>query len=142
MKRLLLDINVLLDILLDRQPHVAASSSVWTHIEKGEVVGYVPAQGLTTIHYLVARERGAPIAREAVEAIVQVLEVAPVDAAVVRRAIRLAWPDFEDAVCAASALAMECDAIVTRDLLGFPSSPIPVMDPETALGWLEGAGKP
>ena len=70
MKRLLLDINVVLDILLDRQPHAAASGAIWVKIEKGEASGFVPAHGLTTIYYLVERERGAQIARQAVEGIV------------------------------------------------------------------------
>ena len=34
---------------------------------------------------------------------------------VMRHALVLAWPDFEDAVCAAAAEAGGCDAIVTRD---------------------------
>ena len=136
MKRLLLDINVVLDILLDRQPHAAASGAIWVKIEKGEASEFVPAHGLTTIYYLVERERGAQIARQAVEGIVQVLAVAPVDGAVVRSAMALSWPDFEDAVCAAATQATGCDAIISRDPVGFPNPPVPVMDPETALAWL------
>ncbi len=58
------------------------------------------------------------------------------DGAVVRNALALSWPDFEDAVCAAAAQAKDCDAIVSRDPAGFPDSPVPVLDPETALAWL------
>jgi hypothetical protein len=39
MKKLLLDINVILDILLDRKPHVVASSQIWAAIETGRVKG-------------------------------------------------------------------------------------------------------
>ena len=48
----------------------------------------------------------------------------------------LAWSDFEDAVCAASAEASGCDAIVTRDPDGYPNPPLPVIDPAAALSWL------
>lgn len=58
------------------------------------------------------------------------------DSAVIRTALSLCWPDFEDAVCAAAAQACGCDAIVSRDPAGFPDSPVPVLDPETALAWL------
>ena len=136
MKKLLLDINVVLDILLDRQPHAAVSGAVWAKIEKGEASGFLPAHGATTIHYLIERDRGAKVARQVLEGIVQVLEIAPVDGAVVSNALALSWPDFEDAVCAAAAQAKDCDAIVTRDPAGFPDSPVPVLDPETALAWL------
>jgi hypothetical protein len=52
------------------------------------------------------------------------------------RALGLAWPDFEDAVCAAAAEASGCDAFVTRDPDGYPNAPLPVIDPAAALGWL------
>ncbi len=136
MKKLLLDINVILDILLDRKPHAAASGAVWATIERGEAKGFVPAHGVTTIYYLIERDRGAQVARQALEGIVQVLEVAPVDDGVIRAALTLPWPDFEDAVCAAAGQASGCDAIVTRDPDGFPNPPVPVIDPETALAWL------
>ena len=136
MKKLLLDINVVLDILLDRKPNAAVSGAVWVKIEKGEAIGLLPAHGATTIHYLIERDRGAKVARLALEGIVQVLEIAPVDGAVIRNALALSWPDFEDAVCAAAAQAKDCDAIVSRDPAGFPDSPVPVLDPETALAWL------
>jgi predicted nucleic acid-binding protein len=136
MKKLLLDINVVLDILLDRKPHAAVSGAVWAKIEKGEANGFLPAHSVTTIHYLIERDRGAQVARQALEGIVQVLEIAPVDGAVIRSALTLSWPDFEDAVCAAAAQARGCDAIVSRDPTGFPDSPVPVLDPETALAWL------
>jgi predicted nucleic acid-binding protein len=48
MRKILLDINVILDILLDRKPHVTASAVVWTAIETGQARGWVPAQGVTT----------------------------------------------------------------------------------------------
>jgi len=136
MKKLLLDINVVLDILLDRKPHAAVSGAVWARIEKSEAKGYLPAHGATTIFYLIERDKGAKVARQALEAIVRVLEVAPVDGAVVDAALTLDWPDFEDAVCAAAAQACGCDAIVSRDPAGFPEPPVPMLDPETALAWL------
>ncbi len=136
MKRLLLDINVVLDILLDRKPHVSASSAVWAKVELGEAVGLLAAHGVTTIFYLVEREHGARVACEAVEAMLQVIDVAPVDDSVIRSALKLSWPDFEDAVCAVAALHSRCDAIVTRDPAGFPSSPVPVLEPEAALALL------
>jgi len=135
-KRLLLDVNVILDILLDRKPHVHASARVWTAIEKGTAEGLLAAHGLTTIHYLVQRDRGPALARRAVESILGVLNVAPVDAQVIRRALALSWADFEDAVAAAAAEAAKCDALVTRDPRGFPRSPILVLMPEAAAAWL------
>jgi len=51
-------------------------------------------------------------------------------------ALALAWPDFEDAVCAAAAEASDCDALVTRDPDGYLKASLPVIDPAAALSWL------
>lgn len=136
MRRLLLDLNVVLDVLLDRPPHTAPAAAVWAAVELGRVEGLLPAHAFTTIHYLARRARGGRFANQALEDLLRVFSVAPVDGAVVRSALGLSWPDFEDAVCASAAMASRCDAIVSRDSAGFRSSPVPVMDPVTARAWL------
>jgi predicted nucleic acid-binding protein len=135
-KRLLLDVNVFLDVILDRQPDADAAAALWAAIEQGEAQGLVPAHGLTTIFYILEKARGAEFARHGVERLVDVFSVAAVNDDVVRRALAMAWPDFEDAVCAASAEASGCDALVTRDADGYPNPPLPMIDPAAALGWL------
>jgi predicted nucleic acid-binding protein len=132
MTRILLDINVILDILLDRNPHVTASSGVWTAVETGQAKGWVPAHGLTTIHYLARKAQGTAAARRTVESIMEVFDVARIDSAVIHRALALGWTDFEDAVTAAAAESAHCDLIVTRDPKGFPKSPVRVIQPEAA----------
>ena len=135
MRRLLLDLNVLLDVVLER-PAAPVAARVWAALERRRGQGYVPAHGLTTIFYVVSRAKGRPFARRAVDALLRVFAVAPVDQDVLRRALALDWPDFEDAVCAAAAEACECDGIVTRDPKGFAGSPVEAIDPATALAWL------
>lgn len=136
MKPLLLDLNVILDVLLERHPGADAAAALWAAIEGGQGQGLIPAHGITTIFYLLEKARGASFAREGVERLLTVFGVAAVTDAVVRRALVFAWPDFEDAVCAAAAEASGCEAIVTRDPDGYPDAPLPVIDPAAALGWL------
>jgi predicted nucleic acid-binding protein len=135
-KRLLLDLNVFLDVILDRAPAADVAAALWAAIERGQGQGMVPAHGVTTIFYLLEKARGAAFAREGIERLTRVFNVAPVDDGVVRRALALAWSDFEDAVCAAAAEASGCDALVTRDPDGYPNAPVPVVDPAAALSWL------
>jgi predicted nucleic acid-binding protein len=132
-KRVLTDTNVILDVLLDRKPHVTASAAVWAAIETGAAEGFLAAHAVTTIYYLVRKEKGSAAARRTVNAVLRVLSVAPLDGAVIRRALELAWPDFEDSVTAAAAESAGCDLIVTRDPAGFPRSPVQAVTPEVAV---------
>ena len=133
---LLLDLNVVLDVLLDRKPHVTAAAALWSRIERGDSTGYLAAHGVTTIHYLADRARGKRFARQTVEDLLSVFRVVAVDEKIIRQALALSLSDFEDAVCAACAAAATCEAIVTRDPAGFRGSPVSPIDPATALAWL------
>jgi predicted nucleic acid-binding protein len=50
MKRVLFDTNVILDVLLDREPHVEASATAWATAETGRVEGMLAAHAVTTLH--------------------------------------------------------------------------------------------
>jgi predicted nucleic acid-binding protein len=135
-KQLLLDLNVILDVILDRRPGADTAAALWAAIEGGHGRGFIPAHGVTTIFYLLEKARGAAFARDGVEQLIGIFGVAPVNETVLRRALVFGWPDFEDAVCAAAAEASGCEAIVTRDPDGYPDPPLPVIDPAAALSAL------
>jgi predicted nucleic acid-binding protein len=136
MKRVLLDVNVVLDVLLDRAPFAEASSEVWAAVEHGEAEGLLSAHALTTLHYLNARAVGARMAHETTEALLSVFDVAGVDGAVLNAALALKWADFEDAVTAAAAKRAKCDALVTRNPRDFKGSAVRVLTPSEAVAWL------
>ena len=110
---------VVLDVLLDRKPHVEASAAAWAAVETGMAEGLLAAHAVTTIHYLVQKEAGAAKARGIVSAILRVFGIAAVNSAVIQEALQLSCSDFEDAVTAAAARLTSCDYIVTRDPKGF-----------------------
>jgi len=130
--RALVDVSVVLDVLLDRKPHVGASAAVWAAIETGQTEGLLAAHAVTTIHYLIRKEQSTAKARRTVSSILRVFGVAMVDAAVIQEARQLSSPDFEDAVTISAARLAGCDVIVTRDPRGFRQSPVRVLTPEAA----------
>ena len=136
MKRVLLDVNVVLDVLLDRAPFADASSAVWAAVERGEADGCLAAHAVTTLHDLNARAVGGRVASDTTEALLSVFDVAGVDGAVLQAALALNWADFEDAVTAAAARRAKCDAIVTRNPRDFKGSAVRVLTPSEAAAWL------
>ncbi len=133
MRRVLFDTNVVLDVLLDRQPYAEASAGAWAAVETGLTEGVLAAHAVTTLHYLVRKEKGSVKAKRIIAAILRVFGVAAVDGAVVQEALHLPLSDFEDAVTAAAARLAGCECIVTRDPKGFRGSPVRSLTPEAVM---------
>jgi predicted nucleic acid-binding protein len=133
MKRVLFDTNVVLDVLLDRQPYAEASAMAWAAVETGNSEGMLAAHAVTTIHYLIRKDMGAIKAKRIVSAILRVFGVAAVDGTVVQEALQLPLSDFEDSVTAAAALLAGCECVVTRDPKGFRGSPVRSLTPEAVI---------
>jgi predicted nucleic acid-binding protein len=135
-KRLLLDTNIVLDVLMDRQPHAPASVAVFAAVENGKAEGLIAAHAITTIHYLLSREAGEAGSEQVLRTLLKLFRVAPVDGDIIQHAIQASGQDFEDSVTAAAAQASGCHVIVTRDPKGFRRSPIPALNPALALALL------
>jgi predicted nucleic acid-binding protein len=132
--RVLIDTNIVLDFLLQREPFFQDEELLFQAINAGEVVGYVTATTLTDIFYISRRHtRSTEQARQAVSETLTAMVICPVDRAVLELAFDSGLDDFEDAVQIFSAVAQALEAIVTRDTQGFLSSPIPVLSVQELL---------
>lgn len=127
--RVLLDLNVVLDVLTRRQPFYENSAKVWTVVENNRVEGYIAAHSVTTMHYLVNRHSSRKEAALAVTDLMRVFSVAPVDRDGLLQALALGWNDFEDAVQAAAAAQVGATFIITRNPADYLNSPVPVISP-------------
>ena len=134
--KLLLDINVLLDVLPQRDPWAGPTASLLTRIDRGEATGFVAAHTLTTIYYVVSRARDRQSAATAVTDLLRFLEVVPIEKVDFSQALVLPMDDFEDAVQAAAALKIGVDYIVTRDKKGFGGLTVPSVNSGEVLSLL------
>ncbi|MEP0909992.1 PIN domain-containing protein [Leptolyngbya sp. GB1-A1] len=125
--KILVDTNIILDFLLEREPFLEDAAALFQAIESGLAIGYATATTLTNIFYIARRHtQSIERARQAVRTILAVMRICPVNRAVLRHALEFEIPDFEDAVQIACAFDRRLDAIVTRDLR-FAASPIRVL---------------
>jgi len=126
--RILIDTNIILDFLLQREPFFLDAEQLFQEIDSGRVVGYVTATTLTDIFYISRRHtRSIEQARQAVSETLTVMVICPVNRAVLESAFRSGLADFEDAVQIACAVAQGLDAILTRDTQGFLNSSVPAV---------------
>ena len=128
--KVLFDTNVILDVLLDREPYVRDSAGIMSRVETGEISGWLCATTVTTLFYLVAKAADATTALAEVQSLLSLFEIAPVNRPVLERAIALGFSDFEDAVLHEAARQIDAKAIVTRNTKDFNKAEIPVYTPE------------
>jgi predicted nucleic acid-binding protein len=129
--RLLLDINVLLDVAFQR-PGEAASTKLIGLCGAGHEA-WVAWHTLATLAYLIERQSSASEARAFIQGLLEWAGVAPTTHADAMQAVALPMPDFEDALQAAAAMACGAQVIATRNVRDFKGSPVPAMTPEAFL---------
>jgi predicted nucleic acid-binding protein len=127
--KVLFDTNVILDVLLEREPHVDAASKLFALVDNGRIDGTICATTATTIYYIAAKGFGARRARDQIHGLLDLFEVAPVDRDVLDKALDIDFPDYEDAVVHEAARGAGATVIVTRDRDDFTNSAIPALDP-------------
>jgi predicted nucleic acid-binding protein len=133
--QILIDTNVLLDFLLEREPFLQDTAKLFEAIDSGQIIGFITATTLTDIFYIARKHtRSLELAREAVSSILETMTICPVNRNVLEAAFASGLTDFEDAVQIYSAIAQNLEAIVTRDAKGFVSSSIPVYAVQELLG--------
>jgi predicted nucleic acid-binding protein len=138
---ILFDTDVVLDLLLDRQPFSGVAAELFSRVEKGSVTGYVCATTVTTVHYLAGKAVGAARAKRHIRDLLALLEVAPVNRPVIEGALHGKYHDFEDGVIAEAAHHVGATAIVTRNVRDFRVSVVPVYSPTEMVKMLRASGE-
>jgi predicted nucleic acid-binding protein len=127
--RVLIDLNVLLDVLMRREPYFGNAARIWALVESGQVEGCVAGHSFTTLYYLYRRQENRVQAYQAIQQILRVFSVADINRDVIEGVATLGWPDFEDAVQASAAWAFSCDYIITRNTQDYQEQPVEAIDP-------------
>ena len=123
--RVLFDIDVVLDLLLDRPAFSEDAGILLSMAEQGELEGYICATAVTTIHYLARKTIGDSRARVETKKLLGFLQIATVNRAVLEGAFDAKFKDFEDAVSHEAARQAGVECIVTRNIRDFKGSKIP-----------------
>ncbi|MGB0561366.1 MAG: type II toxin-antitoxin system VapC family toxin [Spirulinaceae cyanobacterium] len=132
----LLDTNIILDVLLDRDPFVEAASQLFQALENKKFQGYVAAITLNNLFYIIRKLQGQNPAYDAIERILTGMEVCPVTQQTLSQAFELKYPDFEDAIQTVCALEQNLPYIVTRNSQDFSHPDLQVLSPSELLALL------
>ena len=135
--KVLVDTNVVLDVLLDRQPFAKSAARIFAFVEESKIEGFLCATTVTTVDYLLGQALAPVKARQALRQLLHLFEIAPVNRPVLEQALQSRISDFEDAVLEQSARLVGADAIATRNVRDFEKSSVTVFDPRDLIAAMD-----
>lgn len=127
--KLLIDANILLDVLQNREPHVRASSVIWKLCETEKAKGYVSALTFANLVYIMRKEMKPEKIEETLRTMSLIFEFVDFSASDLSHAAKLNWNDFEDAVQSVTAERVNADYIITRNVKDFVRSQVNAFTP-------------
>lgn len=127
--KLMIDANILLDVLQNREPHVQASSVIWKLCETEKARGYVSALTFANLVYIMRKELSPKNIEETLHALSLIFEFVDFNISDLSHAAELNWDDFEDAVQSVTAERVHADYIITRNVKDFAKSKVIAFTP-------------
>lgn len=128
--KLLIDTNILLDVMMEREEHYAKSAAIWRGCEAGLFTGFVSVLTAANIMYIMRRQMDPETVSDVIqklELIFRFTELTPAD---LRKAAEMQWKDFEDAIQSVTARRVRADYIITRNTRDYPDSPVQAITPD------------
>ena len=125
----LIDGNIILDVLQNREPHIEASSKVWKLCETNLVNGYVSALTFADMVYVMRKELTPEKTYEVLKKLALIFHFTEMSLTDMEKAAGMMWKDYEDAVQAATAERIRATAIITRNIKDYQQSKIPAFTP-------------
>ena len=132
----LVDTNVFLDVALARTLRAGDAVRLLDGAERGRLRAFVAGHAVTTVYYVVERDRDRKAAVRAVQDLLSVATVVELGDAEFQRALAMGLRDFEDAVQVAACLRVGADYLVTRNPRDFRGALVTVRSPGEVLAIL------
>jgi len=132
--KVIIDINIIIDILERREPFFINSYRVIQLGLEGIIETIISTGNITTVYYIIRKSlHDAVKARENIFLLGNIVRICNSTPEDITQALILFIPDFEDAVIAAIAKREKADYIITRNTDDFANSPVPAVNPEQFL---------
>ena len=134
--RLLIDGNIILDVLQNREPHVTDSAKVWKLCETDQMEGYVSGLTFSNLVYIMRKELNPEKINEVFSSLRLIFRFTDMTVSDMAKAAELQWDDFEDALQAVTAERIHADNIITRNVKDYKKSKIIAFTPTEFLARL------
>lgn len=135
MKKLFLDTNIILDVILERE-EMPIAAQILTLGEQGKAHLCVSYLTIANVAYVIRKGRTTSEIRSIITDLKQFVNILPMTSGQLDIALGVEANDFEDVLQYECARDAGCDIIITRNEQDFGFSAIPVMNPSDYIATL------
>ena len=130
----LVDTNVILDYIHNREPFAQAASDCLEYLFANKAKVWLTASTITDIYYVTHRAwKDHAAAKSVIARLLNGFQIASVDKADCLNALDIDMSDYEDALVATCAKRVKNEYIITRNTKDYLSSPVPAITPDDFL---------
>jgi len=133
MNKVFIDADIILDLLLDREPYSRSSLKLFTAIEEREVIAFTTPVILANIYYISAKMVNRKSALEYIRKLLTLLKVTAVDEKTMLLAANADFKDFEDSIQYYAAKNDAVDYLITRNKIDYKITDLTVCTPDEYL---------
>lgn len=128
-KEVLINTNICVDAALFRKPYVSDTLKIIEISDSGAINGNIAAHSFDTIFYILRKMYSIQKRYALIDELRSVFKVAPISQKIIDEALKLKWPDFENAIHYRAAVAAGCAANVNRNPTDFKESELEILSP-------------
>jgi len=131
---ILLDTNIILDSLLQREPFARCADAIIDLCESGEIQGFLACHTFPNVFYILRKQFTIDERKDILFLLTKTFTVVGIDVEMILSAIKSEnFQDLEDSLQTECAIKMDLNYIVTRDPKGFIESEVSAISPEEFL---------
>lgn len=131
--KVLIDTNVILDVLCNRQEFVEDASKIFKFCEVNKIEGYISAMSVPNVVYILRKELDAEKIKEVLKQLSLIFKIADLKADDLTKAAKLMFNDYEDALQSVCASRIKANYIITRNIKDFKNSKVAAIKPSELL---------
>ena len=131
--KLLLDTNILLDVLTEREPFYDISAIIWHKCACKEFSGCISSLSFANMLYNMRKILKPESIENLAGQMLEIFDFADLNSADIIEAAKMRWENFEDALQSVAAERIKADYIITRNIKDFDNSNVRALSPEDFL---------
>ncbi len=123
MHKIFVDTDVILDLLMEREPFQKAAVRIFKQIELKKIEGYTSPLVIANLHYLLSKIYDKKKSIELLSELLKIITITKIDAETIKKVFKeKRVKDLEDLIQYYSAIEKNIDFIVTRNVKDFPKT--------------------